>query len=165
MLGNETAREKRNLPGADRSAKMFRIFQNPCLGSFRCFWHRLFASYQRSPPRTTCVDISQTEHIRTMPSISTFRVATAMSGGQLGLERSWNCPSRNPQGSSIDTQSPGSSALLALLQHPKDTAVPLPTRPFDHLPAPRLLQLCLPIGTDQFIKRREDIKRTRAQFI
>lgn len=81
---------------------MFRIFQNPCLGSFRCFWDQLFPPYQRSPPRrAACPGRWPNQHIRMTLSTGTFSAATA-GVGQLGLERSGKRPSGNCQGLSID---------------------------------------------------------------
>ena len=156
---------------------MFRVFDNPCLGSFRCFQHQLFAPYQRSPPRRTACpgrqpnrthqDDAERRHVQCGHC---YRSRTAGAG------EVWELPQQElPELICQHPEAPAGQRRLSLLQRCKDIAAQLSTRPFDQLagprqptsmPTPRLLQLGLPTSTEGLIKRQEDIKRTqRAQFI
>lgn len=66
---------------------MFRMFLNPCLGSFRCLCQQLFAAYQSHHP----TDLPALGHIRVTLSTNTLSAASAAMG-QLGLEKSGTCP-------------------------------------------------------------------------
>lgn len=164
MFGNETAREK-NLLGKDRLADTFRIFQNPCLGSFRYFWHQLFTPYQRSPPRRTacpghelrqtCQDDAEHRHVQCCHCYGSW---TAEAGEVSEL------PQQELPG--LICQHPAALAgqrQLSLLQHFKDIATQLSARPFDPLagpwqptsvPTPQLLQLSLPTSTEGVVDQK-----------
>lgn len=66
---------------------MFRMFLNPCLGSFRCLCQQLLAAYQSHHP----ADLPALGHIRVTLSTNTLSAASAAMG-QLGLEKSGTCP-------------------------------------------------------------------------